>query len=217
MFTRVFPRFGSSRLFLGSFRSSFASSSSRPNRTEPFGRGRWRERTRWRGKEPSMNGPFTSLYVPFGPFLGSFHLPLGPSYRRALREEVSGGRMTKRADKQRDREEWDTSVHSFLPHRLVSSSSLRSLRSLRSENDMRVRMRSTGTNMEGRERGTRTQGHFGFRLHWPFTCPLRSLLIIPVGDSRHVRRSSPGSSLACRSLRDTSPGETVEHVRKGRG
>ena len=40
MFTRVFPRFGSSRLFLGSFRSSFASSSSRPNRTEPFGRGR---------------------------------------------------------------------------------------------------------------------------------------------------------------------------------
>ena len=27
-------------LFLGSFRSSFASSSSRPNRTEPFGRGR---------------------------------------------------------------------------------------------------------------------------------------------------------------------------------
>jgi hypothetical protein len=148
MFTRVFPRFGSSRLFLGSFRSSFASSSSRPNRTEPFGRGRWRERTRWRGKEPSMNGPFTSLYVPFGPFLGSFHLPLGPSYRRALREEVSGGRMTKRADKQRDREEWDTTVHSFLPHRLISSSSLRSLRSLRSENDMRVRMRSTGTNME---------------------------------------------------------------------
>ena len=79
------------------FRSSFASSSSRPNRTEPFGRGRWRERTRWRGKEPSMNGPFTSLYVPFGPFLGSFPRPapfsprFGPSPQaRVLLSEWDG-------------------------------------------------------------------------------------------------------------------------------